>query len=110
MDELNERLSALLSDPDGMEKIKEMAQNLLGGTSPAPTNSISDNSEIDIAAVTKMLTMIKSNNKDDNRIKLLLALKPNLSDEKQQKVDSAIKILKLVDLAPLLKDAGLFNL
>lgn len=110
MDELNERLSALLSDPGGMEKIKEMAQNLLGSASPTPAQGVSDNSEIDVAAVTRMLSLLKSNNKDDNRIKLLLALKPNLSDEKQQKVDSAIKILKLVELAPLLKDAGLFNL
>ena len=37
-----------------------------------------------------------------------LADKPNLSKERQLKVDSAIKILKLIELAPLLKDAGIF--
>lgn len=110
MDELNERLSALLSDPHGMERIKEMAQNLLGGSVAENKVDTPEEPSVDIAAITKMLSHIKSNGKEDDRIKLLLALKPNLSDEKQQKVDSAIKILKLIDLAPLLKDAGLFNL
>ena len=31
MDELSEKLSSLLSDPSGMEKIKAMAQSLMGG-------------------------------------------------------------------------------
>lgn len=109
MDELNERLSALLSNPEGMEKIKAMAQNLIGSPLPESPPTPSEDPGIDIGAVTKMLTLLK-NNKDDDRVRLLLALKPNLSPEKQQKVDSAIKILKLIDLAPLLKDAGLFNL
>lgn len=110
MDELNERLSALLSDPGGMEKIKEMAKNLLGGVAEEPKPAASEDPGIDLASIAKILANLKDGAKDDNRIKLLLALKPNLSDEKQQRVDSAIKILKLVDLAPLLKDAGLFNL
>lgn len=109
MDELNERLSALLSNPEGMEKIKAMAQNLIGSPLPESPPTPSEDPGIDIGAVTKMLTLLK-NNKDDDRVRLLLALKPNLSPEKQQKVDSAIKILKLIDLAPLLKDVGLFNL
>ena len=109
MDELNERLSALLSNPEGMEKIKAMAQNLIGSPFPESPPAPTEEPGIDIGAVTKMLTLLK-NNKEDDRVRLLLALKPNLSPEKQQKVDSAIKILKLIDLAPLLKDAGLFNL
>lgn len=110
MDELNERLSALLSDPGGMEKIREMAQNLLGSSAATPKTEAPDEPGVDMAAIVKMLSHLKAGSKDDDRVKLLLALKPNLSSEKQQKVDSAIKILKLVDLAPLLKDAGLFNL
>ena len=47
---------------------------------------------------------------DDSRVRLLLALKPNLSPERQAKVDSAIKILKLIELAPLLREMGILNL
>ncbi len=107
MDELSEKLSALLSDPNGMEQIKNMAQSLLGGKTEPETPSVAD--DIDIGAVTRMLRLLKQGGKDDSRIKLLSALRPNLSPEKQGKVDTAIKMLKLAELAPLLKDSGLFD-
>lgn len=107
MDDLSEKLSALLSDPDGMAKIKDMAQNILGG---APQEkSLSTTGDVDVGAIAGMLKLLKQNNKDDSRIQLLMALRPNLSTEKQGKVDTAIKILKLTELAPLLKDAGIFD-
>ncbi|MBQ9768663.1 MAG: hypothetical protein IJW27_00515 [Clostridia bacterium] len=106
MDELSEKLSSLLSDPQGMDKIKEMAQNLLGQTSNAPEPETDP--DPDIGKIAKILSLIKGPSGNDDRVKLLLALKPNLSKERQQKVDSAIKILKLIELAPLLKDAGIF--
>lgn len=110
MDELTEKLSALLSDPDGMEKIKSMAQGLLGNPAPVKENPPAPSNDIDIGAITRIMSLMKSSRKDDERVKLLLALKPNLSPERQSRVDSAVKILKLIDLAPLLKEAGLFNL
>ena len=106
MDELSEKLSSLLSDPQGMDKIKEMAQNLLGQTSDAPEPETGP--DPDIGKIAKILSLIKGPSGNDDRVKLLLALKPNLSKERQQKVDSAIKILKLIELAPLFKDAGIF--
>ena len=36
MDELSEKLSSLLGDPDGMERIREMAQSLLGSQEEKP--------------------------------------------------------------------------
>lgn len=110
MDELTEKLSALLSDPDGMEKIKNMAQGLLGGQTPVKENPPAPSDDIDIGAITRIMSLMKSSSKEDERVKLLLALKPNLSPERQSRVDSAVKILRLIDLAPLLKEAGLFNL
>ena len=52
---------------------------------------------------------MKGGGKADPRINLLLALRPNLTKERQAKVDSAIKILKLIEFAPMLKEMGLFN-
>ena len=110
MDELTEKLSALLADPDGMEKIKNMAQGLLGNQAPVKETPPTSSDDIDIGAITRIMSLMKSSSKEDERVKLLLALKPNLSPERQSRVDSAVKILKLIDLAPLLKEAGLFNL
>ena len=109
MDDISEKLSALLGDPEGMERIKNMAQSLLGST-PEPVEDPSlDDFNIDIGALTGILKKMKSSGGNDSRINLLLALKPNLSPEKQAKVDSAIKILKLIEFAPILKDMGLFG-
>ena len=106
MDDISEKLSSLLSDPQGMDKIKEMAQSLLGQSSEPPEPETG--TDPDIGQIAKMLSLIKGPAGNDHRVKLLLALKPNLSKERQLKVDSAIKILKLIELAPLLKDAGVF--
>jgi hypothetical protein len=113
MDDIQEKLSALLSDPDGMEKIKAMAQSLIGSQSEPELSAskpepISDPG-FDIAAVTRMMSLLK-NHGDDSRVRLLLALKPHLSEEKQNRVDSAVKMMKLLELAPLLKEAGIFSL
>lgn len=47
--------------------------------------------------------------KDDNNIALLRALKPLLSEERQTKVDKAIRIMRLIHLVPLIKESGLFG-
>ena len=109
MDDISEKLSALLSDPEGMDKIKNMAQSLLGSKAEELPPARTDDLDIDIGALTGILRKMKGNGSSDSKINLLLALKPNLSKEKQARVDSAIKILKLIELAPFLKDMVLFN-
>jgi hypothetical protein len=46
---------------------------------------------------------------DDARTNLLTALKPHLSEPKREKVDTAIKILRLLELLPLLKESGVLG-
>ncbi|MEE0928234.1 MAG: hypothetical protein UIG59_03495 [Acutalibacteraceae bacterium] len=110
MDDLSEKLSALLSDPEGMERVRAMAEGLLGTSPTKEKESSPDLGDIDIGAITRIMGLINKNRGDDSRVRLLMALKPNLSPERQGRVDSAVKILKLIELAPLLKEAGLFNL
>ena len=107
MDDISEKLSALLSDPEGMNRIKSMAESLLG-TKNAETQSKADDLDIDVGALTGILKKMKGSGVSDPRINLLQALRPNLSKEKQGRVDNAIKILKLIELAPIFKDMGLF--
>lgn len=47
--------------------------------------------------------------RDDERTALIKALKPLLSESRQQKADEIMKILKLVQLIPLLRETGLLN-
>lgn len=109
MDDISEKLSALLNDPDGMNRIKSMAENLLGTKAEQPQKNSADDLDIDVGALTGILKKMKGSGANDSRINLLLALKPNLSKEKQVRVDNAIKILKLIEIAPFLKDMGLFG-
>lgn len=46
---------------------------------------------------------------NDPRCKLILALKPMLSTEKQKRADEAVKIIKLLDILPVLRESGLLK-
>jgi len=111
MDDLSEKLAELLNDPESMNKVRQMAENLLGGNSePAPQSSAADNSGGDeLKAVMSIMSILK-NSGNDSRTQLLTALKPHLSEPKREKVDTAIKILKILEMLPLIKETGLLNL
>ncbi len=109
MDDISERLSNILNDPEGMEKIKKMAENMLGASEEKEKEPLEEMG-LDMSALTKAMGLLKNKNKENDRVKLLLALKPHLSLEKRERVDTAVKILKLLDMAPLLKEMGIFNI
>lgn len=129
LEDMAAKLSELLDSPEGLETVKSLAGALMGGgeggkpaldflekpEEAAPVlgglteglfSGISPN---EIQAMMKIGSALK-NQQVDERSKLLLALKPHLGAERQEKVDQAVKILKLVNLLPLLKDSGLTNL
>ncbi len=118
--EIAERLSALLSDPEGLNRIKNMAEGLFGGGenpfAQASFEKGDDTAEespfpdLDIGKVMGVISRLKKGEKENDKTRLLLALKPHLAPERQRRVDTAVKILKLLDLAPMLKELGLFSL
>lgn len=105
MDDLSEKISALLSDPDGMARIQAMAQSVLGGADTSQKNEPG----IDMAKLVPLIGKINSRS-TDSRTGLLLALRPHLSDKRKERLDRTVKILKVIDMLPLLQDSGLFNL
>ena len=48
-------------------------------------------------------------NKDDDDTRLLQALRPYLHGEREQRLDEAVKLLRLSHLLPLLQTQGLFG-
>ncbi len=121
MDDLNERLAEILNDPESLNRVRAMAENLLGngGQSEPKSNESPPASDIgslfggdiDPVQMGKIISIMSQlkNRADDSRLNLLLALKPLLSTPKREKVDTAIKLLKIIDLLPLIKDSGIFN-
>ena len=107
MDDLSSRISSLLSDPDSMERIRSMAESVLGGADISEKPK-TDTPDVDFARLLPMISRLKSP-KNDKRTDLLLALRPHLSEMRQKRVDNAIKLLRVVDMLPLLKESGIFD-
>ena len=102
-----DKLTELLNDPEGMERIKNVASSLFGGAeskqAPKPEDpQASFMPNIDPMMIMQFMSTF-NNNENDSRANLLLALKPHLSPQRQERVDSAVKLLKLVSLMPLVK-------
>ena len=106
MDDLSERLSEILKDEKSMEKVKNLAESLL---SKGEEENNSGFEGEDISKIVSVLSNLRQKG-DDNRTALLLALRPNLSPEKQQKVDTAVKLLRLIDMLPYLRSSGILDL
>ncbi len=67
-------------------------------------------SDIDIEAIMKLGELLSNmNNKSDKNTQLLLALKPHLRPENRKKADNALKLLKILNILPLLKDSGIID-
>ncbi|HCC35199.1 MAG TPA: hypothetical protein DEQ02_06010 [Ruminococcaceae bacterium] len=124
MDDLASKLSEILESPEGMENLRSLAGSLLGnmGGGESPDSGGGENEQADggfsMPSVSPgdmqmMMTLGKAlsgmSNQSDDRTRLLLALRPHLSSERQERVDTAVKLLKLAGLLPLLSEQGLLN-
>ena len=109
-----DKLNQILSDPDSMEKIMSLAQSL-GGPSAAPNGPPDPPPKPpppppDDAFVKGILRLMQQAQHTDKRQEALLcALKPYLAPERQAKIDEALRIAKLSQLAGFaLKNYGGF--
>lgn len=138
MEDLAGKLNELLNSPEGMARIQNLA-NMLGQSSekekPAETPKAADNGGLGSLAsllsgiggsgsesgasgladastlqmVTKLAPMLSTVRQEDDSTRLLKALRPLLTSERQKKLDEAVKILQLMKMFPLLKQSGLLS-
>lgn len=114
MDDLAGKLNELLNSPDGMERIKNLA-GLLGQSAPpeppppaAPSlggNPLGVDGDM-LKTMMKVAPLLSNFKQEDDSTRLLRALRPMLSSERQKKLDDAIQILQVMRILPLLK--GMF--
>ena len=72
-------------------------------------NENQDFPNLDIETMLKLqniMTKLKSSNSDDDMSKLLLSLKPYLRNEKKEKVDEYIKLIKMGKMTQLFNSLG----
>lgn len=113
MDDISEKLSGILSDPEAMRDIAALASQL--GVDASGVHKEADHPDPappdDTAAqLMKLMPMLGSLKQEDDTTRLLDAMRPFLSEERRQKLDRAKRLIKVMKLMPLLKDLPLFDL
>lgn len=114
MDDIAEKFAELLNDPESLNQVRRMAEDLMGDqvqNEPKKSDSDTNDSGFDAAQITKIMSVLTQLKKttNDSRSNLLTALKPHLSAPRREKVDTAIKLLKILDMLPLLRESGIFE-
>lgn len=109
MDDLMDKLQAVLNDEESMAQIKELAA-MLGRDGAALEGKpqelpVQQANGIDTAKLMQLGQILQTASREDNNLRLLNALRPLLKAETQPKLDRVVKIYKLMNLYPALKDS-----
>ena len=111
MDDMMGKISELLSDEESVRQLSELAQMLVSEKDDKKEDDRKNASDEqpDLSSVLKLTSMIGEATKQDKNTDLLLALKPHLGEEKQKRVDKALKLLKLLAIWNIAKESGLLQ-
>lgn len=108
MDDLNEKLERLLSDPEGIAKI-QAAMSALGGE-VAPESPPPPAAGPDLSALTKLMPLLNNLGGDSDDTRLLQSLRPYLHGQRVERLEESMRILQMVKLIPLLQQQGILNI
>ena len=101
MDELGEKLDALLHDPQQLGRIAQLASSLVGdGGETQPPSDPQLEPGFD-AGQLRMLSAVRGSGRDSASRHLLEAMKPYLAEKRRRKIDRAMKLARLASLAEL---------
>ena len=102
MDQMEDKLGAILNNPQLMGQIMNMAQSL-GQNQPAPPQSPREEPQnlpdFDPAMLQKLGSLAGQSGIDGNQKALLRALNPYLSRRKVEKLEKAMRAAKMARLA-----------
>ncbi len=62
---------------------------------------------IDVDMLLKIGDIISKLNESDKNTELLLAVKPHLRKENREKIDTAVKLFRIISVIPYLRESGL---
>ena len=98
MDDLENRLSSVLGDPQQMEKITKLAQSILSGAGSGESAS-SEGLGFDPEMLGRLTRLMNTGEAKEE--KMLEAMSPYLSEKRRDKMDKAMKIARLAAVAEL---------
>ena len=97
MDQMEDKIGAILNNPQLMGQIMSMAQSL-GQSQPPPQESPPQPS-FDPAMLQKLGSLAGQTGIDNNQQTLLRALNPYLSNRKMEKLEKAMRAAKMARMA-----------
>ena len=104
MAELEDKLNAILSDPNMMQQLMTMAQSL--GNTPTSTDAIPN---IDPRMLKKITALTSQGSIDRNQQTLLKALHPYLSQERIRKLEKAMRAAQMAKVATGVINSGVLQ-
>lgn len=111
MDEnLQDKIQNILSDPESMQQLSELAQMFQGSSTeqsasaPAPLSGMPD-----AAMLMKLGEMMQGTASDDKNTALLQALKPHLSEQRRRRADKAMRLLRLWAVFQTMQKSGMLQ-
>ena len=82
MDEIGEKLDALLNDPKQFGKIAQLASSILGdGGKQAPPSAPDPELDVDMGQLRRMMSALRGGGHDSANRHLLEAMKPYLAEK-----------------------------
>lgn len=109
MEDMQQQMNAILSNPEMIQKIMSMAQSL--NQTPQEQQTVKPDAptlpDIDLTTVRKLSGLAGKANIDKNQRSLLAALTPYLSQQHIRKLEKAMRAAKMASLASsLLSSSG----
>lgn len=116
MEDLAEKLNELLRDPETMQQVQALAGMLgqSGGEEKREPSSRQETTEEPsvppelFRMFAQVMPLMSQMNREDDNTRFLQALRPLLKEDRQQRLDQAVKFLQMLTLLPYLREMGLF--
>ena len=96
MDNIEEKILDVINDPEKLEQIMGIAKGL--GFTP-PENDVSQEQHISTPPLEPFLNLLQANHPDGKQEALFQALMPYLRPSRQKKLQRALKVAKISQLA-----------
>ena len=107
MEGMEEKLGAILANPDMMKQIMSMAQSLGSPPPPEKPKEPSPEPGPDPAMLQQMMALIRGSGIDSCQQNLLCALEPYLTRERISRLERAMRAAKLAGLAAQFLGGGI---
>ena len=105
MEGMEEKLGAILGNPQMMQQIMAMAQSL-GNTAPAPAPEPPRPDGPDPAMLQKLMALMQSTGVDAHQQALLRALDPYLTRDRISRLERAMRAARLAGMATAFLGGG----